>query len=1373
MRPTGLDAERARKLRTENERASGAEMLTVLAAVLAMQQTTPLAPQAFVVDANTRPYARDVAADEPFAHWPLGRDQSFTARRELAANGWGGGELGFELWLEDAQGSVLEYGAADASPALRIEVSSTVAVTLLGETRSTGVSLPKGRHLLGLSWRNTDGLLVLAIDGREAFRTELARGRELPDDAKLWLGPLQGKAEDLVLFDSFVHPSRWLARVLMSRGLRPASQPSQAYPMRAVPQMGQPYHMRAEWSPDGRLVASRSDAQIDIWDVTRGVLLRSLFMTAKDAGPMAFSPDGERLVTSTMDGTVRLWDVASGELVTAIAANRLASLAWSPDGERFFTSGMNTQLWSGATGAALGALDGYAARWSPDGTQIAVSTKDKTIGVYSATGALVQTLGSGHFRGLCEWSPDGSRIAASSDDKVHVFSVREGRELYTIATTKDDPQLGYRLRFAWSPDGRQLAVRGNDTAWQTELTLRDAATGVEQARQMVPSRMRDFGYNADGTRIAAATDRDLFLLDPSNPAFRRDLGRSYATPFRWSGDGGTLLSPNDQGLRFWTREGIALPTLANRAKAIQNPLFTKDSASILMRNGNAVEIFDLRTGVFLPPLVHPSRVVVASVSPDGELVLTSCEDGYLRVWSLSSGRLQHAVKVYGPVVHLTWSNDSRVVFTSLFAATRFFVLDARTGKELQVSGYERYGGGPLRFLAAPVGRGAVIINEPSDGGFHVGTLHDLTAKKPAWTRAAFSSWSRPSPDGRLIATASSKRILIVDATSGKDVKEIAVERVFESLAWAPDATWIAAATYNTNEVIVFDVASGQRRATIRLPKYVLSFAVSPDGSTIAVGTGEGDGAVRLFTPNGELVKTIANDTSANDALSFSPDGRYLCAVSAGLTLSVWRMDTLAHVTIAGGRASRWIALTDDGYFEASPNAREIVALVQGLRSYDVEQLAPARNRPDAVLKALGGGGAQEGFYRALWQRRLSRLGLDETRVDAGFTTAPRVRIDGVTPGATAGEVTVRARFADDEGLTSYQAFVNGVPLGPRAPLATRRQRASVRVPLTRGANVIEVSALNQRGVESLRATVRVEQNATENATERPAERLFFLGFGVSDYRDDALDLSFAHQDVLDLAAAFEKSEGYAATYVRTFTNRAVSETALDEARRFLAPMTEHDTLIMFLAGHGARGDDRERTYFYLDHDTRADDLAGTAIPFERFEDLLSNTPARTKLFLLDTCQSGDDVDLGVGALAAAGARGVRARSIRGIKRADAPGTEAVTKEIARAWLLALRDRDRLSLIDSSRRSGAVVIASSLGREASLEAPPWKNGAFTEELLNALRTPVADTDKDGRLDVRELVAYVARAVPKLTDDRQHPGVTLDNPWLTLRLSRRWR
>ena len=74
-------------------------------------------------------------------------------------------------------------------------------------------------------------------------------------------------------------------------------------------------------------------------------------------------------------------------------------------------------------GRKLKVLKGHSRRiesvaWTPDGTQLATGSQDKTVKVWNTkTGQLLHTL-SGHekpVRGVT-WSPDGKLLASGSDD---------------------------------------------------------------------------------------------------------------------------------------------------------------------------------------------------------------------------------------------------------------------------------------------------------------------------------------------------------------------------------------------------------------------------------------------------------------------------------------------------------------------------------------------------------------------------------------------------------------------------------------------------------------------------------------------------------------------------------------------------------------------------------------------------------------------------------------------------------------------------------------------------------------------------------------------------------------------------------------------
>src|SRR5262249_21969812 len=145
------------------------------------------------------------------------------------------------------------------------------------------------------------------------------------------------------------------------------------------------------------------------------------------------------------------------------------------------------------------------------------------------------------------------------------------------------------------------------------------------------------------------------------------------------------------------------------------------------------------------------------------------------------------------------------------------------------------------------------------------------------------------------------------------------------------------------------------------------------------------------------------------------------------------------------------------------------------------------------------------------------------------------------------------------------------------------------------------------------------------------------------------------------------------------------------------------------------------------------------------------------------------------ALGLSGKKGFFARAIRGFveeSAEDAEGSSPKKKPTTKAgkrapqgrpWLL---ERDRYIHQDIFRRTGAVVFSSSRGGEFSYENDALKNGLFTKALLKGLGEKAADTDQDGAVSLAELRIYVAAEVARLSEDRQHPAVDRDNPFLRL-------
>jgi WD40 repeat protein len=164
--------------------------------------------------------------------------------------------------------------------------------------------------------------------------------------------------------------------------------------------------------------------------------------------------------------------------------------------------------------------------WAPDGKRLA-SAGDGTVKVWDVrSGKPTSTCtyfvlrepprfarGQTFTYSILAWSPDGKRLAVAGEDEiVRIWDIDAEKELKTLhGHPPTEPRQNHNVvcAVAWSPDGKRLASASPDgtfliwdtATWQEVLTLRPPPAG-SVAEGLLPSHAGALAWSPDGRQLA-------------------------------------------------------------------------------------------------------------------------------------------------------------------------------------------------------------------------------------------------------------------------------------------------------------------------------------------------------------------------------------------------------------------------------------------------------------------------------------------------------------------------------------------------------------------------------------------------------------------------------------------------------------------------------------------------------------------------------------------------------------------------------------------------------------------------------------------------------------------------------------------------------
>jgi eukaryotic-like serine/threonine-protein kinase len=421
-------------------------------------------------------------------------------------------------------------------------------------------------------------------------------------------------------------------------------------------------------SPDGaQAIALGRDGELRVWDLERGVIVRSVRVHSGDASVARLTDDGLHLLVVERPTHLVIWDWQRGTRVSRLdhGAPLPPWVDWyhAPDASHVVTcgGGESTKVWNGLTGivtariapsspahvifcryidttaVVMTADDGYVVIANPNDGHVRATLKVSDGPVFALpmadhTRLITMTLGVGDRHTIRDVNtgtvlatfegkemtapPSGDRVAVTQlDGSVRVINPSVGRLRNRFVRHDHAIDLAYQAIL--SPDLRRMI-----TFRAMEPTLWDLATGT---KVRTPTLLAPVCFSGDGLKLAARGENDTtVIIEVSTGQVETSLTTTKnATDFALDDHGSRLVvvSP-DQPTQVWdvgrTELVKTVPGLA--AKEPQAFLDRAGRHLLTWQWSGDAQLQDLEGDSTPRILTHSMRFPLPSLSRDGKRV---------------------------------------------------------------------------------------------------------------------------------------------------------------------------------------------------------------------------------------------------------------------------------------------------------------------------------------------------------------------------------------------------------------------------------------------------------------------------------------------------------------------------------------------------------------------------------------------------------------------------------------------------------------------------------------------------------------------------------------------------------------------------------
>ena len=484
--------------------------------------------------------------------------------------------------------------------------------------------------------------------------------------------------------------------------------------------------------------------------------------------------------------------------------------------------------------------------------------------------------------------------------------------------------------------------------------------------------------------------------------------------------------------------------------------------------------------------------------------------------------------------------------------------------------------------------------------------------------------------------------------------------------------------------------------------------------------------------------------------------QFLIAAAKDASLNIYDIQSgkklLSIYVVDGGKL---IYVTPEHYYMATGDAITGLGYYHEGRIYPAEQFDIKFNRPDLVLKSLDVFDNEIiDVYKSAYKKRIQRLGFTESMLN-GEMELPEIKImnmDEIKLTTSKSTIDTKLSMKDNNyNLNRLNVYVNDVPLyGTNGmDLSDRYSRetmANIEIPLSNGRNTIQLSCVNEKGMESLKEEIEVFYEP-QGKKQKPT--LYLISLAVAEYSQSEYNLRYTINDGRGFVKLFsEHADNFDHVVVDSLYNANCTKQNFLALKEKLMKSNVDDYVYVHIAGHGLLDDDLN--WYFATQNIDFFDPSVNGLKYEDIEGLLDGIPARNKMLLMDACHSGE-VDKQDGVDIAEKADGDDTRGAVTVSK-----RKKTKNSLGNSFELM-----RLLFSDLKKGTGTVVISAASGGGYALENESIENGIFTYCLMDAFKKNKADKNKDKSISVSELRNFIFDGVSKMSEGKQQPTSRREN------------